>query len=78
MPSLKISSADGRPGVGDISCKSPRLPRPNGYLTKEMVSCLEQIINYKSVSGKFYSKPFLTNEIKSLVQVWKPQLKTDL
>ena len=35
MPSLRMSSADGWPGVGDISSKSPRLPRANGYLVKQ-------------------------------------------
>ena len=35
MPSLRMSSADGWPGVGDISSKSPRLPRANGYLVEQ-------------------------------------------
>ena len=35
MPSLRMSSADGWPGVGDISSKSPRLPRANGYLVEK-------------------------------------------
>ena len=30
-----MSSADGWPGVGDISSKSPRLPRANGYLVEQ-------------------------------------------
>ena len=39
MPSLRMSSADGWPGVGDISSKSPRLPRANGYLVEQCTKC---------------------------------------
>lgn len=35
MPSFRISSADGRPGVSVISCKSPRFPNAKGYLSIE-------------------------------------------